>query len=485
MHVRKETENSKKGVDASSYSNTKDGFNSPLIKLPGTTTVPNELPPDTDPYFPNDTPVSPKLTPSKPPTGLLLPVFGASGTIYVVLVKPVVADSLIIVEQSNEENIKYNDKIDTKLLQMPVQSALPTNNLEALYNEARLIITTYATPAVALKIVDKLRQTNLEKVITNVNESHSIVSCAIKSTVGTNGEYEYNKAPVHYDFTYLNATDIDNMVFVGMYNNDIAEEVAILTDVKNTLPDTYNDQTLVPINFGLLTQTPRDLQHEAHYGNKSEITATTKLAFTLVGYKLVDEDSRYTFKYALAVLCQYAVTYVFEVGYGAHQCYTHLIDIKDGNEQQLLATVAYKKEDNRLNVKRFYYNYNGKVNYLCTVPYTAATTVLSAFDGNLFSVWIDVVFAEDETQTPKRFKVVDRRLIPNASYVNSYTLQGLTDAEVTALQPILTQLDKDKSEYSASIPTVATFNAYGFASLMVNSNSSYNQLTIKSVAIYV
>lgn len=466
MYVRKSRRNSQKGLDPSTYYNTRDNSNTPVLQVEGDT---SKLPPTPDsPVAPSTTPVSPRITPVQPQPGRLLPLFGVTGKVYVILTRPVTTEAIVVVEVTNDE-LLYSDTIDKVYLgkfsrtapAVPIDLHHP--NIEHVLEG--LNIALWSTGYSSTEILGHIAY-QLSAYLSLLQTTDPIITIFLD--VASTTVTEPNNA--------TKTAEVDLWIYDGELGS-IASAMVSHWVVTQASPE-----TLTHVTWGVFPK--RNVGAESMRTGKDSFEIDTHLM--LVAEFAVLHDVGSTHVTVLIELRYKASLKVIPVD--AIHC-PPLTD-REGTELykdslKWLRLEGYTNRTVKPKVRRAYTNIGGKLTYLYTTAVEATTEVLVNYDGGAYGLVVNVTEDDPDTGQPvtKRHTVSTSALVPNAAFTNNVNGKGLNPTNQTALQPVLQQPVDIDEEYAASIPTATTFKAYGFEPLFSSEGGAYNDITIKGAAI--
>ena len=481
---RRDTTNSTTPLDPSTYDPRSTNSGTPVVNVES----PSDLSPRGQPMGdeqetivdPQRSPTpSPEPTPTNPKPHPMIPLILGGGKLFVVVRRPKNAESMVIIAFANEDVVltKEVDKVVIPPVSDTVEpegSGSPTIPYNAIEDS---VIIAFRDAGVAIDTpVDTKQRANNERLIADItnrvrNETIGGLTYGGVLQIGISnsnkyGQYEYDKSSVKPRvFARLNPLT----PILQLYNND---------DFLSELPEEEQEEWAeVSVDLG----EPIDLQHQAHYTQKTTIINTSKLLFAF----LVVYDG---YAEVISVVFEMTSKSYYTLGDPSkHQCYTGAD--RGGSED------VYDYEIISVNkggyaktfVDRLYYNIDGQITYLCSINKLYTYTVNLAFDGAIADIWIQLAKIDAATPDPKnpyRIPTYENSKYPaEAPFTNSYNGIGLNTTNVADLSPIFLQPVDTTQTYSYSIPSNGFFNAYGFEPFYQDDTGAYNTLEVVAVAV--
>ena len=449
---------------------------------PGADTT--KLDPTLTPTPNNPDTLTPPIQPAPTQPGLLLPVGGFFGTVYVVLTKPTPNAAVVVVEVTNE-GMAYNASVDKVMLddttpppEPPTPEPFKPYFSQTYYQEQLESLRFQLEYIISLDCLFAYEPTP-PKILDNVL---SIFEPIVRST----------------SLMYRDESNREVAIGTGQQNNntrfsagsgfpDPGSYVQFSYDISVLNGATEGLTTTVDLGSFLLID-PR----EAAYHALPQIT-NTNLVFTdvykgiggLVYRGYVDDTT--SMLTAILFSADVSITSmsnicipVLDPDLSKVDWGTFRIDKVETVTLTDEPQPTEEAEPPAIPVKRGYTNIGGKLVYLYSTKKETETTVFVNYDGSNYGV---IVTTPDRTATIKTGKSK-----PTASFTNNINSYSLNTAQQALLQTCLPipddTLQGGFKAMASNGTTELNFKSYGFNSIFYRTPTVYNQTTIKGCAVY-
>lgn len=483
MFLQKVRRTSTLGTSTQSYSNTNQTGNSPVVQVePGADTT--KLDPTLTPTPNNPDTLTPPIQPAPTQPGLLLPVGGFFGTVYVVLTKPTPNAAVVVVEVTND-SMDYNPSVDTNMLDDPTPPPQPPSPeplkpyfSQTYYEETIATLRFQLEYLISLDCLLAYEPTPphiLDKIITILEPA--VRSSSLMYLDESGREVAMSDSHLNTDTCFFAGSVLIPPGYMKPFSYDITVPGGDTPDLFATI-DVGTFEIIdprVPAYHALPQINLRELLFTDIFKGTAVIVHRAYVDDTTSILTVIRFGADVTLSSFANICIPILDTDINHVDWGTF-------------EVEKVETVTLTDEPDpeeptkppKLPVKRAYVNIGGKLVYLYSTKKETETTVFVNYDGSNYGV---IVTTPDRTATIKTGKSK-----PTASFTNNINSYSLNTAQQALLQTCLPipddTLQGGFKVMASNGTTELNFKSYGFDSIFYRTPTVYNQTTIKGCAVY-